>query len=508
VIALALASVLALAAGGPDSYDDLVSRAVAAGREGRLEEAARGLEEAIALDGSRPEARVERGGLFFLEKRYEDAARELRGALRLREDAYARDLLASSLYLAGREDEALGEWNALGKPLVSRVEITGMVHVLDRVARREVPLAEGDVLTLGRVREARLRLREVGVFDRATVRVAPQPDGKAGLDVALLERHGLFASPLDALVRLGTNALNHLVRARYYDVAGTGISVGAQYRWEANRPDTSVLLTWPRPLGLDANLRFSAFRGRQLYEIDEPLDARSRGLSLGLRRVIRSRTVADVSLRALDRTFSRPDPLAPPGKILGPEIGIEHHLLDARRQRLEVAGRFLATGSDVRYQRAFIGMTYHAFLSPPDGSLIDRSVFAARGQWGYGSQGTPIDQMFAVGGSAEMEFPLRAHPQAVHGALGETPLARSLWLANLEWRRRLVRKSLVQVGVVLFSDSALLRRTTTGDLDHSLFDVGMGIRVGIGGGSIVRLDYGHGLSDGKRAIFIGLGEIF
>jgi len=508
VIALALASALALSGGEAPSYDDLVSRAVAAGREGRLEDAERDLDTAVALDGSRPEARIERGGLFFLEKRYDDAVASLRDALRLREDAYARDLLASSLYLAGHEDEAIEAWNALGKPRVSRVEIAGLVHVLDKVARREVLVAEGDVLTLGRMRETRLRLKEVGAFDRVTVRATPESDGRARLDVALLERHGLFSTPLEGAVSLATDALNRLVRLRYSDVGGMGISVGGLYRWEANRPAASVFLNWPRPLGLDVNLRFSAFRGRQLYEIDEPLTARSRGVDLGLRRVVLSRTVADLSFRAEDRAFSRPDPLAPPGQILAAELGIEHHLLDARRQRIDLSARLLSAGSDVHYERGLLGATYHAFLSTPDGSLIDRSVLAARVQWGYGGSGIPIDEMFAAGGSAEMEFPLRAHPQATHGALGVTPLARSIQIANVEWRRRVIRKSLVQLGLVVFSDSARLERTTTGDADHSLFDVGMGIRVGIGGGSIVRLDYGHGLSDGQDAVFIGLGQIF
>ncbi len=108
-----------------------------------------------------------------------------------------------------------------------------------------------------------------------------------------------------------------------------------------------------------------------------------------------------------------------------------------------------------------------------------------------------------------MELPLRAHPGVVKGTLGSVvPLSRSVVLGNLEWRRRLLRKSLVQVGLVAFCDAAALARTSRGDLDHTLVDVGMGIRVGVGGGSIVRFDYGHGLSDGRNAVFVGLGEVF
>jgi hypothetical protein len=509
VTALLLAAALLLTGDAPESYDDLVSRAVAAGREGRLEDARRALDEAIARDASRPEARVERAGLFFVEKKYDDAVQELREALRLRQDDYARDLLASSLYLSGREDEALEEWNSLGRPQVARIEIVGLVHVLDRVARREVVPAEGDVLRLRSLRETRLRLREVGVFDRVTVRATPQADGRAELDVALLERHGLFASPLEAGVGLGTNTLNHLVRLRYSDVAGAGISVGAQYRWEENRPDLSASLAWPRPLGLDANLRFSAFRGRQLYEADEPLFARARGFDLGLRRVVGPRTVVGMAFRARERSFSRSDPDAPPGSLLGASIGFEHRLLDTRRQRLDLSGQLLFSRSDVRYARGLVGASYRVFLSPSDGASIDRSALASRVQWGRASGGAPIDEMFAVGGSAEMEYPLRAHPQVVDGALGVVvPLARSVALGNLEWRRRLLRRSLVQVGLVAFCDGALLTRTVSGDLDHTYLDAGVGIRVGIGGGSIVRFDYGHGLLDGRNAVFIGLGQIF
>ncbi len=506
--ALLLAALL-LGGDPPETYDDLVSRGVAAGREGRLADAARDLEAAIAADGSRPEARVERGGLLFLEKRYDEAAVELRRALRLRDDPYARDLLASSLYLAGQEDEAVEEWNALGKPEVSRVEISGLVHALDRVARREVRSGEGDILTLRALRETRLRLREVGVFDRVTVRATPQPDGRAELDVALLERHGLFASPVEALVSAGTNALNHIARLRYSDLAGEGLTVAAQYRWERNRPRGAVSLAWPRPLGLDANLHFSAFKGRQLFEAQGPLFARMRGFDLGARRVVGPRTVVDLAFRARVRSFSRSDALDQPGTGLGAALGVDHRVLELRRHRLDLSAELLLSGSEARYSRLLMGASYRAFLSAPDGSLVDRSALAARILWGHGSEGTPVDDMFAAGGSAEMEYPLRAHTQVLEGTLGSVvPLARSMVLGNIEWRRRLLRRSLVQVGLVTFCDAAALGSTVSGDLDHTFVDIGMGIRVGLGGGSIVRFDYGHGLHDGRNAIFVGLGEIF
>jgi hypothetical protein len=121
----------------------------------------------------------------------------------------------------------------------------------------------------------------------------------------------------------------------------------------------------------------------------------------------------------------------------------------------------------------------------------------------------PVDEMFAPGGSPEMELPLRAHRQTRNGTLGTTPLGRSLTLTNVEWRVRLVRSALIQGGVVLFYDAAWIRRTPAqSDQDHALHDLGMGIRIALGGSSILRFDYGYGLSDRQHAFFMGLNQIF
>jgi outer membrane protein assembly factor BamA len=511
MIALVLAALL-LSSGPADSYDGLVARGLVLGREGRFEEASRSFAAAILEDPSRPEAWAERGGVRFLEKRYDEAAKDLEIALRLREDAYTRDLLASALHLAGRSDEALAVWNRLGQPVAGDVRISGLAHTLDRVARREVTVTSGDVLTLARVRETRLRLSETNAFAGVTVRPVPRGDGRADLEVALVERHGFYRGPVDLAVDLGTNLLFERVRASYWNIAGSGISIGGQYRWEENRPDLSLHLEWPRPLGLGASLRVTADRGQQLYDLGKPLLRRSHGGEVSLRRVLGPETVGQLVLRLRERSFSRPDPDARPGDVVGLEAGLERTLLEKRRHRLAAgvrlfhAGRGL--GSDVAFSRVTAVASYRAFLLPPEGSLLERSVLAARLIWGRGGARMPIDEMFAPGGSPEMELPLRAHPQTLHGTLGVSPLGRGLTLANLEWRRRLFRSALVQAAVVAFYDGAWVSGTPGGDGRTSLQDVGVGVRIGLGGVSILRFDYGHGLTDGANAFFFGLNQVF
>jgi outer membrane protein assembly factor BamA len=512
VISLLLALLLAQEAPVPTSYDDLLAQGLALGREGKLQEASEALSRAIALDPRRPEAYVERGGLRFLEKKYDAAVVDLETSLDLREDPYTRDLLASSLHLAGRSDDALARWNTLGEPRVDTLTISGLTHTKDRIVRREVSLAEGDLLDLDELRASRARLREVGVFDRVTLRPVPKGEGKADLEVALAERHGIFATPADFVVSTAVNALDRRFRLRYSNLAGRGINFGGQYRWQDSRPEVSLFLDWARPLGLPAYLHILSFRGRQLYDLEgESLTRRSRGVDLSMRHVFGARTVGQIGMRLRDRTFSGRGPAAP-GAIVGLEAGVERPLVDAYRHRLDGSLRgFTAIrglGSDLAYGTGQASLGYRAHLSRPDGTAIEPSVLALRVLWGGQTIKTPLDEMFAPGGSHDMEFPLRAHRQLRRGVLGITPIGRSLVLGNLEWRPRFFDRTAGQAGFVIFLDTGRVANSIVGRRSQAFADVGLGLRVAFRGSPVIRLDFGHGLSDGKNALFIGLGQVF
>lgn len=512
---LVLVALLAVSGRGPGGaahgYDGLLAEGLALGREARFAEAAAAFGRAIALEPERPEAWVERGGLRFLEHRYGEAARDLERALALREDAYARDLLASALFLAGRTDHALASWNALGGPTLGRVSIRGLEHTKDRVARRELALAEGEMLGLDALRESRRRLEEAGVFERVTLRPVPLGEGRADLEVALGEKHGFADSLADGLVTAATNALQERVRVRYANVLGRGLTLGGSYRWAENRPEAAVFFQVPRPFDLPLYLRVQAFRGRQAYALGDGLGSTRRGFDLSLRHVLDGRTVVQAGFRLRDRAFSSPRPDAPPGVVAGMEARVERRLFEGARDRLDVAASVFQAarpfGSDVRFARAGVELGYRRHLAPREETRIERSVLAARVRAGWEGTGAPVDEMFAPGGSPDMELPLRAHRQAPSGILGTTPLGRSLLLANLEWRRRLVGSGPVPVGAVLFYDGAWVGRTAAGG-NAALHDVGAGLRIGLPGAGVLRIDLGHGLADGKSALFIGLNQIF
>jgi tetratricopeptide (TPR) repeat protein len=498
----------------PDAaeYDSLVAGALEAGRAERYAEAMHALDRAIALAPGRPEAWTERGGVHFLDGRYEEAVADLRRSLALRDDAYARDLLASSLHLAGRELEALAAWNPLGRPALNAVEIGGLKKTSDRVARREIGLAEGETLTVAGLRAARRRLEETGLFERITLRPQPRGDGTANLDVALAERHGLAHGPVDFLVSTGVDLAWQRLRLRYSNLGGGGVSLAASHRWQENRPETALQLQWPRPLGLPASLRLAGFRGEQAYELGGAFDMRRRGIDVGLRHVLGGGTVASAGLRLRDRAFSAARLDARPGILAGLEAGLDTRLVEGRRHRLDATARVFAAGralgSDVGYGQADAELRYEGLLSKPEGLTVERSVLAVRVRGGWGSDGLPVDEMYAPGVSPESDLPLRAHPLTRGGVLGANPVGRSVFLVNAEWRQRLVHRASWDFGAVAFSDTSWVGRPAEGSATKWLQDVGVGLRFSLLAGPTVRVDHAWGLVDGRRTLFIGLSQAF
>ena len=497
-------------AAAPPTYEELVARGVAAGRGGNYDEAEQTLQRAIGLAPSRPEARVELAGLRFLEKKYEDAAAGFAAALIYQPDPYAREMLAASLHLAGHTEDALKEWNRLGQPRLDQVEIKGLVHTHDRVARRELALSPESVLDLGAYRETRLRLEQLGIFSRIELRPLPKQPGHVDLEVDLAERHG-FGDRLEIATRSAVNAIRKKIVLRYFDLGGEGINLGLDYKWQRTQPHLKGSVEWPRPFGLPANLRVEALRARPSYDLGGTFTLRTRGGDVSLRRVVGPGTVAEVGWRVRDRTFSIVRPDAPDGRISGYQLGLDHRFVDRRRNRLDVSARFFqalsSLGSDLSYPLGQVALRYHGSLSPPDGKPIARSAFAAQLILGRGGRRTPLDEMFTPGASSEMDYPLRGHYVRRRGILGGTAIGKDLDLLNVELRQRLADAAHFQLGAVAFYDGARVDATAQGG-PRRMHDVGLGLRL-TSRGLLLRLDYGRSVSgDGKNAWTGGLGQVF
>jgi hypothetical protein len=419
-------------------------------------------------------------------------------------------MLAASLHLAGHTEDALKEWNRLGQPRLDQVEIKGLVHTHDRVARRELAVFPESVLDLGAYRESRLRLEELGIFKRIELRPLPKQRGHVDLEVDLAERHG-FGEWVEVGTRSAVNAIRKKVVLRYFNLGGEGINLGLDYKWQKTQPRLEGSIEWPRPFGLPANLRVEALRARPSYDLDGPFTLRTRGGDVGLRRVVGPGTVAEVGWRVRDRTFNIARPDAPDGRISGYQLGLDHRLVDRRRHRFDVSARFFqalpSLGSDLSYPLGQVTFRYHGLLSLPDGKPMARSAIAAQLILGRGGRRTPLDEMFTPGASSEMDYPLRGHYVRRRGILGGTAIGKDLDLLNVELRQRLADAAHFQFGAVAFYDGARLRATAQGG-SRTMHDLGLGLRLA-SHGLLLRLDYGRSVSgDGKNAWTGGLGQVF
>ena len=496
------------------SYEALVAQALAEARDGRRDAAARTLDRAIALDPARPEARLERGGLRFLERRYDDALDDLDAAVAMRPgDAYARDLLASTLLLTGRYDPAIKQWNHLGKPTLGRVRLGGLRHARDAAVRREITVTEGARLDFRDYRRTRLQLEESGLFEHVVLRPAVTAPGRVDLEIDVLERHG-FGPTAEVIGRGVVDLTRRKVRLRYANVAGEGITVDGEYKWEATQPLATLGVSMRRPLGFPGTVHVDGLRARPTYDLEDGAGRfrlRTKGGGIRARAALASRTVGEAGVRFRERTWERTGGDTPDGTIVGLLAGVEHIFWSGRRHDLAgslgavaSAGAF---GSDVTFTRVLGRIVHHLHVQRPDGIPLEHGSIAAQVILGHGAGGIPLDEMFAPGAASEMDLPLRAHRQKRSGVLGAAPIGASLALANVEWRQRFLRRPAFQAGYVLFYDVASVGGSARGGRE-TLHDVGFGVRVGLTGRILLRADLGHSLTDGKNALTAGIGQVF
>jgi tetratricopeptide (TPR) repeat protein len=498
--------------GTDGSYDALMAAGFAHAGLNCQAEAESAFRHATSLDPTRPAAWIEHGGLLFLLGDYAGAARDLRRALALTDDAYARNLLATSCFLAGRSFEALDHWNMLKRPTVRAVELVGIENTRGPFIRRVVGIRRGDLLRAADIRRAELRLSSLSIFSRITFRPLPLGSDQADLELAVLERHGFAASLREWLLTKAVDLADQRAQLRYTNLTGQGINLSAGYRWEARRPETTATIDWPRPLGLDASLRVMATRIRQRYSVEGEPRRRAEEWNVRLRRVVGPRTVADLSLRSSYRSFDRDVPNLPAGRMTGIEGGIETALLERGRFSVHGRARVLQTlpagPSDVQVRRGEARLVCKLYLGPA--SDRESHVIALQSAAGLASRGTPVDFYFAAGASGDMEWPLRAHRQASASVMGTTALARQVSLLNIEWRRRLVKMAGFEGTVVAFWDIVRIPRWAVPEARGQgwYHDVGVGLRIGASQSGVFRLDIGHSLVDARKAITIGIGQSF
>src|SRR5947199_3892031 len=390
------------------------------------------------------------------------------------------------------------------RSFVNRINIEGNTRTKDKVIRREVLVAPGDVFNTVRVDVTKKRLENLGYF--AKVETYPEETdipGRKDLTILLQEKRtgslsfGGGFSTVDKLVGFVELTQGNFDLFNWPSFTGGGQKFRLRIQYGTQRRD--FILTLTEPYFLDRRLSLT----RQLV-YTEPnylsalYDQRNYGFMFELRKPINSYmyltlgyTLQDVYM--FNVAGSAPDFIqSQKGSFVESKIfssivydSRDNALLSHRGQRITfspmIAGGFL--GGDIRvYGLDLEGSQY--FLLPKDTILLINGEISTVSQWGAGNV-VPIYERLYLGGSNNLRgFPFReVGPQQNGEPIG----GQSMWRTTVELTFPIIEKAR---GAVFYDTGFVNSSAWSFGFNHIASDIGIGIRLDLPIGPL-RLDYGY-----------------
>src|SRR5437762_4526149 len=391
------------------------------------------------------------------------------------------------------------------RSFVERINIAGNTRTKDKVIRREVLLAPGDVFNTVRVDTTKKRLENLGYFSK--VETYPEDTeiaGRKDLDILVQEKRtgsltfgGGFRT-IDQLVGFAELTQGNFDLMNWPAFTGAGQKFRLRLQYGTQRKDFVLSLTEPYFLDRRLSLGGQLFFSEATY-LSTVYDQRNYGFAIELRKPINAYMYATLGYRLQDVDIFNVDPSASveiqsqEGSFVESEILTslvfdrrDNPLLSRRGQRVTlspyIAGGFL--GGDVQiYGFDVEGSQYFRFRW--DTILLLNIEVATVDTWGSGDQ-VPIYDRLYLGGSNNLRgFPFReVGPQDDKGQpIGGNSMAR----ATVEFTFPIIEKAR---GAIFYDTGFVNSEAWSFGFNHIASDIGVGIRLDLPIGPL-RLDYGY-----------------
>ena len=392
------------------------------------------------------------------------------------------------------------------RSFVNRINIEGNTRTKDKVIRREVLVAPGDVFNTVRVDITKKRLDNLGYF--AKVETYPEDTdipGRKDLTILVQEKRtgslsfGGGFSTVDQLVGFAELTQGNFDLFNWPSFTGGGQKFRLRIQYGTQRKD--FILTLTEPYFLDRRLALS---GQLFYTeanyLSAQYDQRNYGFMIELRKPINAYmygtlgyTLQDVDI--FNVAASAPDfILSQSGSFVESKIfssivfdSRDNPLLSRRGQRITfspfISGGFLGGDTQV-YALDVEGSQY--FHLPKDLILLINGEIATVNQWGSGTE-VPIFERLFLGGSNNLRgFPFReVGPQENGEPIGGQSMAR----ATVELTFPIIEKAR---GAIFYDTGFVNSSAWSFGFNNIASDVGIGIRLDLPIGPL-RLDYGYPL---------------
>src|SRR6266567_3481775 len=393
------------------------------------------------------------------------------------------------------------------RSFVNRVNIEGNTRTKDKVIRREVLVAPGDVFNTVRVDITKKRLENLGYF--AKVETYPEETdipGRKDLTILVQEKRtgslsfGGGYSTVDQVVGFAELTQGNFDLFNWPSFTGGGQKFRLRVQYGTERKDFILAVTEPYFLDRRLSLSGQLFYTEANY-LSAQYDQRNYGFSFELRKPINSYMYATLGYTLQDVDIFNVDPSA--SEFIQSQKGSsvesklftsvvldtrDNPLLSRRGQRVTfsplLAGGFLGGDTQI-YGFDLEGSQY--FRLPKDTILLINGEIGTVSQWGAGNE-VPIYERLFLGGSNNLRgFPFReVGPQDENGEpTGGQTMART----TIEWTFPIIEKAR---GAVFYDTGFVNTSSWAFGFNHIASDIGVGIRLDLPIGPL-RLDYGYPL---------------
>jgi outer membrane protein insertion porin family len=391
------------------------------------------------------------------------------------------------------------------RSFVNRINIEGNTRTKDKVIRREVLVAPGDVFNTVRVDITKKRLENLGYF--AKVETYPEDTdipGRKDLTILVQEKRtgslsfGGGYSTIDQLVGFAELTQGNFDLFNWPSFTGGGQKFRLRIQYGTQRKDFILSLTEPYFLDRRLSLNGQVFYTEANY-LSSEYNQRNYGFAMELRKPLTTYTYAtfgyqlqdvdifDVSVSASDFIKSQQGSTTE-SKIFSGVVydSRDNPLLSRRGQRFTfspyIAGGFLGGNTQV-YGLDFEGSQY--FHLPWDTILLINGEVATVSQWGNGSDVPIFDRLYLGGSNNLRGFPFReVGPQDENG---EPVGGKSMWRTTIEWTFPIIEKAR---GAVFYDTGFVNSGEWSFGFNHIASDIGIGLRLDLPIGPL-RLDYGY-----------------
>jgi outer membrane protein insertion porin family len=390
------------------------------------------------------------------------------------------------------------------RSFVNRINIEGNTRTKDKVIRREVLVAPGDVFNTVRIDTTKKRLENLGYF--AKVETYPEDTdipGRKDLTILVQEKRtgslsfGGGFSTVDKLVGFAELTQGNFDLLNWPSFTGGGQKFRLRLQYGTERKD--FILTLTEPYFLDRRLALSgqAFYTEANY-LSADYDQRNYGFLLELRKPINAYMYGTLgytlqNVEIFNVAQSSPDfILSQSGTFTESKVfsslvldSRDNPLLSRRGQSIKfspaIAGGPL--GGDTQIYALDLEASQYFHL-PKDTILLLNGEIATVSQWGNGSE-VPIFERLFLGGSNNLRgFPFReVGPQENGEPIGGQSMAR----ATVEWTFPIIEKAR---GAVFYDTGFDNSSAWSFGFNHLASDVGVGLRLDLPIGPL-RLDYGY-----------------